>query len=119
MSRYAYIKGWFECPFSLVDEVKKVNNRFFHLNKHPYLDESQIELYSKGWQYPTVPINWVNYIFYGACVNIIAIDFIKEMIINSSLVNEIEGCFFIDIEDDCSYTWVISNGKLIEKKQNQ
>ncbi|GKX58737.1 hypothetical protein [Leminorella grimontii] len=119
MPRYANIRGWLECSFDDVNGIRLANERFLATAHASFLTSEQIALYGSGWHYPSGPINWASYVFYGACVNVSAVEFIKEMIMNAVWVNQhdIEGFFVIDIEDEGQLHWTWSDGQLTENKR--
>ncbi|EKY6639765.1 TPA: hypothetical protein HJT69_003992 [Escherichia coli] len=115
MSRYILIRGWFECDFEQVKKIKKANEEFFKHSEKYLLPENTKRLYLNGWCYPEYPINWVSVISLGVNINQIAFDYIKDMIVNVSKTERLDGYFRVnDDEDNLFLEWIVKDGYLEE-----
>ena len=117
MSRFALIRGWFECPFDECEKIKTTVRNFTEQAEKYGLTRSNVELYITGWHFPKSPLNWVSLVFFGANINEIALPFIRDMfILVSALSGDISGEFYIEDEEGSSMVWKFHNGNLNEDK---
>ncbi len=99
MGRYVSIKGWLACEYEQVSVVKQEIEKVAKRASEYTLDNEIAERYLSAWQFPTSPLNWTSYIFFGADVRSRALNFIQEQIRSGiSVAQEIEGEFFVDQE---------------------
>ncbi|EJE0806693.1 hypothetical protein M4M47_003511, partial [Escherichia coli] len=64
---------------------------------------------------PEYPINWVSVISLGVNINQIAFDYIKDMIVNVSRTERLDGYFRVnDDEDNLFLEWIVKDGYLEE-----
>ena len=125
MGRYVSFSGSLMCSASQIPIIKKAIDAFPELKNNGLLTKEQIQLYVQGWVFPESKINWMNYVFYGADINEIAIDFMKgqiQLIIDTLKKDggedeaDIEGLFYLRPEDDDLFkVWVIQNGIISEQ----
>lgn len=117
MSRFALIRGWFECPFDECEKIKTTVSKFTEQAEKYGLTRSVVELYMTGWHFPKSPLNWVSLVFFGANINEIALPFIRDMLIAASVASEgISGEFYMEDEEGSSMAWKLHNGNLNENK---
>ena len=115
MSRFLLIRGWIECDFEQVEKIKNINDNFCLQSSKYILSDDLMRLYSKGWHYPEQPINWISIISLGLNMNVIALDYIKNMITNIIIKEMVDGYFSIDDDEDgLSLEWIIKNSHLEE-----
>jgi hypothetical protein len=118
MGSFYHVRGWLETSFEMVPQFKEIVEKFSCDYIKYHLVEDQAVLYQKGWYFPEHPINYINYIFYGAEVK--NEDYIKDQIIEMvELCNdEIDGLFYFDYEGDYPMMWRIFDGKVIEENRD-
>ena len=122
MSRYVSIRGWLECDYEDIEEIKNIINEY-KIKKEWIVNDSDInklELYQGAWKLPEKPVNWTAYIFYGADINSGYYEYIKEQVEEILKINkEIDGFFkCTDEEEVYSREWIIENSILNEVNLN-
>ncbi|URA05070.1 hypothetical protein [Escherichia fergusonii] len=113
MSKYVLVRGWFECDFEQVNVIKRINDEYLKYSVNDSLQENVLQLYSKGWSYPPLPINWVSVVSLGININQTALDYIKNMVINVSKIEALDGYFRVDDDEgEVCLEWIVKNGNL-------
>lgn len=116
MANYSLVRGWIECLFEDVETIKKIV--FLHkYEAEKYLVNSDIaDLYWEGWSFPSQPINWVSFVFYGGNVNSLALPFIKDCLIKISKSGvDISGVFYINSdEEEKQQKWELAQNCFID-----
>lgn len=117
MSSYYMVRGWIECVYEDVELVKSVACASWSRFNEFCVDEELASSYWGGWFFPSGPINWVSYVFYGATVNSVAYHFIRYVFDEIAASNpELSGVFYLDDEDgDKSTVLLMDGGKISEK----
>jgi len=119
MARYVSVRGWLECEYEYIPEIKKIVDNYSD-NYSAFEATPEVRsLYQKGWRFPQDKINWTAYIFYGADIKSQCVDYIREQIIKISLVNdEIRGLFYVDDEEgERRMRWEIYDGNIAEEER--
>jgi hypothetical protein len=119
MGNFIHIRGWLETEFELVPKFKEIVQRFNNDYSRYLLIDWQAKLYQKGWHFPSHPINYTSYIFYGADVKYLGEDYIKDQIIAMvQLFDETNGLFYFnDDEGDYPIAWKIFDSKITEENR--
>ncbi len=74
------------------------------------------------WVCPERPPNWISAMFFGASMNVVALDFLRDMVLAAAQVEcdepgeDIRGLFHVDIEDDISRSWKVLRGRIEERR---
>lgn len=120
MAKYVSIKGWLACEGDDVKLIKDIIKEYeLSTNYDIIMDNSIRKLYNKGWHFQEEAINWTSYVFYGADIKSHCLSYIKDELADIIKINdEMEGIFFIDVEDGDKVIWKISDGELLEKKSD-
>lgn len=122
MGWYISIKGWIECDFELLEDIRNIIEKYKTKKEWAINDEEQkrLALYQTGWRLPTVQnsFNWTLYVFYGADIRREYYDYIKEQIeLIAKLDEKIEGFFMCsDEESEGDDEWRINNGLVTIQK---
>lgn len=114
MSKYVLIRGWIECTFDQIAEIRRVVSA---AAEHAKLEGGAPDLVDscmRGWSYPEAPINWISLVLFGAQVNRVAVPFVRTMMEEVSKIGgEVEGLFYVDDDEgDESLRWDISAGRI-------
>jgi len=81
MAKYVSVKGWLECEYSQIKEIKKIIDDYkTRTNMGSIFNNENMKFYNKGWRYPEEIINWTAYIFYGADIKEYYLEFIQDEI---------------------------------------
>lgn len=116
MSKYVLVRGWLECDFNQVKQIERINEEFIKCSKQYSLSETIVQMYSKGWFYPKSPINWTSVVCLGVNINHAALYYIKEMVVNVSEIEMLDGYFRVsDDEGDLFLEWIVKDGFLEER----
>jgi len=121
MARYVSIRGWLETRFEDVSKIKNIVDNYTK-NCDKYKIEKHIAiLCNSGWHFPEKPLNWTSYVFYGADIRLIYLDYIEaqllEILGSVSDEEEIDGIFYLDIEEEEEkpLVWIIKDKIIIKK----
>lgn len=118
------IRGWIDVYSSedanlsdseLLEKIKLINNQTYDEYYKSYIYPDKLKSYMTGWHYPEKTVNWVSIITFGMNAQVYAYDFFKYMIENILSCSELDlnGRFFLSIEDDREEEWVIHDNQLI------
>jgi hypothetical protein len=119
MSNFALIRGWLECSFDEVEEIRSKVEIFAVEAVVKYDPDYNLKVYLNSWHYPNPGINWTAIIFYGADVKSEAVPIIKEMLSLATLVgDEVRGIFYVDDEENDPVIWKISEGEIREEPRS-
>ncbi|MFO6485171.1 hypothetical protein ACLBR5_24635 [Escherichia coli] len=87
---------------------------FSNILKNIYYQKTRNNFIFNGWC-SEYPINWVSVISLGVNINQIAFDYIKDMIVNVSKTERLDGYFRVnDDEDNLFLEWIVKDGYLEE-----
>ncbi|WP_363800457.1 hypothetical protein ABU614_10190 [Lysobacter firmicutimachus] len=114
MSRYVLIRGWIECTFDQVAEIRSVVNAVAEHAKLEGVASELVDSCMKGWSYPEAPINWISLVLFGAQVNRVAVPLVRRMMEAVSKIGcEVEGLFYVDDDEgDESLRWDVNEGRI-------
>lgn len=116
MARYSMIRGWIECSFDNVADIREIVTQHWTRAPQYVVSDDAATLYLSGWTFPESPINWTSFVFFGASVNELAVPFIRDClsrIIQSGL--EVRGFFHVDDEErENLRVWSFEDGKWSE-----
>ncbi|MFB9240823.1 hypothetical protein IV454_26690 [Massilia antarctica] len=120
MAKFSLIRGWLECSFDDVAEIKKTIDEHWKLFPGYALTESQAELYKNGWTFPPGPMNWISLVFYGGNLNERATQFFKDCLEKISRMElEVCGTFFVDDEEGEDFRlWMLNEGSFSDVKRS-
>ncbi|MCI9079895.1 MAG: hypothetical protein HFH68_13430 [Lachnospiraceae bacterium] len=118
MAKYVSVKGWLECEYSQIKEIKKIiDNYKTRTNMGSIFSSENMEFYNKGWRYPEEIINWTAYVFYGADIKESYLEFIQDEIKEIlKKITYIDGMFFFYYEEGEIKYWKIIDSKMKEEK---
>jgi hypothetical protein len=107
MGVYVSVRGWLECDKEQLAFVKDV------IAAH---DDSH---YAGGWAFPTKPVSWVHYVFYGGDIRESEVDWLLDQLKEIARIpasdedqDEIRGFFVASHETEGSTEWKIQDGKV-------
>lgn len=113
MAKYFNIRCWLNCDEEELADVRKIVS---DLPSHTQtgLSNEVVELYRSGWCFQDRPMNWVQHVFYGGCVQQAGIDLILDDIkFIAHRVPKIDGEMVVDSEDgDTHIKYRIRDGHL-------
>jgi hypothetical protein len=119
MSKFWLIRGWLECSFEDIPQIRiLIDEHWKHFQDYA-LTERQAELYKQGWIFPPAPMNWISLVFYGGNVNEQATHFVRACVEKISAMElEVCGAFFVDDEENEDLRlWKLNEGTFQDSKR--
>ncbi|MFF1919146.1 hypothetical protein ACFVW8_01020 [Streptomyces sp. NPDC058221] len=114
MSRFCNVRGYLDCDFGDLDQIRQLVDGYTGRGGEFGLSEEIVQLYSMGWLYQQVEINWVAHAFFGASVNRGGLGLIRDQLENiARIVADVEGVFFVDDDEgEQSEGWRVAGGQV-------
>ncbi len=113
MSRFYDVRGFIDCDYPDLERIREIVRGSREQCSNFALDEDTFDLYTAGWLYQKVKINWVAHAFFGASMRQSGVDLIfSQLKVISESITEAEGIFFIDGEEEDHYRWIVAEGKV-------
>jgi hypothetical protein len=117
MSRYASIRGWLEWYEDDLSDLKFFLENY-NAEKEHNLNDYEIQLYKKGWNFPQSTFNWTSYVFYGGDIRIYGVSYFHELFSRiAAKFDDYDGYIQVNLEEETyELKWHIKAGVLTEEK---
>ncbi|MFD9006732.1 hypothetical protein ACFV0T_38310 [Streptomyces sp. NPDC059582] len=114
MGVFVRIRGWLECDDQQLAQVKAI-----------VCSEDQDRTYIGGWGFPARQYNFTNWVFFGAEMRAVSIDWFREQLLLVARIpasdddnDLVTGLFLVSHEVEGMSEWQVRDGNVVTSRAN-